>query len=387
MRQVYLDNNSTTRIDPVVAQAMSECWIKGHVNPASQHQSGQAARRRLGQIRNEILQLLGAHTSGMNADRLIFTSGGTESNNLALIGLAFEPDGSLPKVKRVLISAIEHPSIVAAGQYLTRHGFAVERIAVDGNGVIDLDDLANRLRTPVRLVSVMRVNNETGVIQPVREIAEQCRSNGVQLHSDAVQAVGRITVDVNELQVDALTFTAHKFHGPGGIGALILKKSAQPFPVLFGGFQQFGIRPGTEDICLATGMLVALRQFINSAEQRQNRIRALRDRLQTSICDQCTAVVVIGGNAERVPHTLNLSFRGINRQEFLLAADMAGLAISSGSACASGSSEPSPVLLAMGLESEIVDGSIRISLSAQTTGEEIEWAIDRIRKISNRLSI
>lgn len=373
-------------MDPGVAQAMSECWRVGHVNPASQHQSGQIARRRLEQIRQEILQLLGADSAGMNANRLIFTSGGTESNNLALIGLAFEPDGSLPAVKRILISAIEHPSIVGASQYLTRHGFNIELIDVDRNGVVDLDNLADRLRRPARLVSVMLVNNETGVIQPIREIAEQCRSNGVQLHSDAVQAVGRIAVDFAELQVDALTFTAHKFHGPVGIGALILKKSAQPFPVLFGGFQQLGIRPGTEDVCLATGMLEALRQFVHSAEQRQNRIRAMRDRLQSSICDLCTDVVVIGGTADRVPHTLNLSFQGLNRQEFLLAADMAGLAISTGSACASGSSEPSPVLLAMGLESVIVDGSIRISLSAQTTAEEIEWAIDRIRKIFNSLS-
>ena len=386
MHQIYLDNNSTTRIDPAVAQAMSECWRVGHVNPASQHQSGQIARRRLEQIRHEILQLLGARTTGLNSDRLIFTSGGTESNNLALIGLALEPDGSLPIVKRVLISAIEHPSIVGAGQYLTRHGFDLELINVDRNGVVDLDDLANRLRTPARLVSVMLVNNETGVIQPIREIAEQCRSTGVQLHSDAVQAVGRIAVNVSELQIDALTFTAHKFHGPGGIGALILKKSAQPYPILFGGFQQLGIRPGTENVCLAIGMLEALRQFNITAEQRQSRIRALRDRLQTSICDQCSEVVVIGVNADRVPHTLNLSFQGVNRQEFLLAADMAGLAISTGSACASGSSEPSAVLLAMGLESQIVDGSIRISLSAQTTPEEIESAIDRIRKISHSLS-
>ncbi len=384
-QQIYLDNNSTTVIDPAVAQAMFDCLSTGYVNPASQHQSGQAARRRLEKIRTELLSMLGAVTSGMTADELIFTSGGTESNNLALIGLAHEPDGSVPDKKRILISAIEHPSIVAAGEYLSRRGFIVESIAVNEDGMVCLSDLAARLNFPARLVSVMLANNETGVLQPIRAIAELCRSHGALLHTDAVQAVGKIAVDFGDLSVDALTFTAHKLHGPRGIGGLILKHGLRPFPNLFGGFQQRGFRPGTEDVCLATGFLECVRQYRASNGERESRMRALRDQLQQSICEQCSDVVVNGGRATRVPHTLNLSFRGLNRQEILLAADMAGLAVSTGSACASGSSDLSPVLLAMGLDSDVIESSIRFSLSALTTAADIEAAINTIVRISREL--
>ena len=385
MRQIYLDNNSTTIIDPTVAEAMARCMEEGFANPASQHQMGQRARRRLEQIRSEILSLIGANSSGMDADQLIFTSGGTESNNLAVCGLAFSADGSVPEQNRILISGIEHPSVMASGEYLQSRGFVVEKIEVDRNGIVQIDDLIAKLQQPARLVSIMAVNNETGVIQPVAEAAKICHDHNVLIHTDAVQAVGKISVNFKLLGVDALSFSAHKLHGPRGIGGLVLKHGLQPFPGIFGGFQQQGFRPGTEDVCLATGILEALLAFDADSDARHARIAQMRDRMQSKLLSLCEFLVVNGEQSDRVPHTLNVSFRGINRQEFLMAADMNGLAISTGSACASGSSDPSPVLIAMGLESDVIEGSIRISLSAFNTMEEIDIAIEQFAKISSNL--
>lgn len=387
MQTIYLDNNATTIIDPVVAKAMLDCLNEGFVNPASQHQPGQRARRRLEQLRVEVARFLGARTEGMEADRLVFTSGGTESNNLAICGLAHMSDGTVPTNARVLVSAIEHPSVIACSEYLASKGFDVDRIEVDRNGTILLDDLREKLEQPTRLVSVMLANNETGVIQPIAELVQLCRERDTLVHTDAVQAVGKLDVDFQALGVDALSFTAHKFHGPRGVGGLLLKHGLNPFPQVFGGFQQMGTRPGTEDVCLVTGLAEALR--VSAADlDRAARIERLRDHLQQRIIDGCAGIVdlaIHGNQVLRVPHTLNVSFLGINRQAFLMSADMNGLAISSGSACASGSSDPSPVLLAMGLDEPTVEGSIRISLSAFSSLEEVDLAADRIIKISTDL--
>lgn len=382
MKQIYLDNNSTTPIDPEVIEVMMSCYAEGYANPASQHRTGQAARRKLEQLRTEIVGMLGGQTSGMNADRLIFTSGGTESNNLAMLGLAHMPEGDLPEERQVLVSAIEHPSVIGAGQQLARLGFEVRQIPVDKNGVVDVDEVLRLLDTPTRLVSVMLANNETGVIQPVARIASLCREKGVMMHTDAVQAVGKIPVSFSELGVDALSLTAHKLHGPRGIGALLLKHTTTPFPIVFGGFQQMAIRPGTEDVALVAGMHKAISLY---SEARSNRMRELRDELQCSIRAAFPDAIVNGELAERTPHTLNLSFPGINRQALLMAADIAGLAISTGSACASGSSEPSPVLVAMGADSDIIEGSIRISLGGQNTPSEINLVTERIISLINDL--
>ncbi len=385
MQQIYLDNNSTTTIDPAVAETMAECLAAGFVNPASQHQMGQAARRALEDSRTAILQLIGATPTSMEADQLIFTSGGTESNNLGLLGLSHQPDGSLPECRRVLVSSIEHPSISVAADLLQQQGWTVERIRVDSDGVIYLDHLDELLDQPARLVSVMAANNETGVIQPVAQIAERCQKAKALFHCDAVQALGKIPLDFYDVGCDAMTITAHKLHGPRGIGALVLRNGLTPFPAFFGGFQQQGIRPGTEDVCLARGFSKAVELAVSDLKKRARHMRTLRDRLQKELCEKCTGVTVNGGDADRTPHTLNLSFSGINRQEFLLAADMNGLAVSTGSACASGSSDPSPVLLAMGLGSDVVEGSIRISFSARSTPVEMIRASDCIVNLVNNL--
>lgn len=383
---IYLDHNSTTPIDPRVALTIADCYAAGYVNPASQHRMGQLARRKLEQLRRRVAEILGANCSGMQTDQVVFTSGGTESNNLALLGLVGghqqlgqnEPGQPLG---RVLISAVEHPSVMGAAEQLVRLGFQVETIPVDKDGVCRLDALASLIQSPTTLVSLMLANNETGVLQPVAEAADLCRNRGIMFHTDAVQAVGKIPVSFRELGVDALTFTAHKFSGPRGIGGLIVRHGISLQPILFGGFQQMAIRPGTEDVALAAGMCRALELFEEDPAGRFLKTKELRDRLQNDLLAVFEDLVVIGGQADRMPHTLNISFRGVDRQSFLLAADLAGLAISTGSACASGSSELSPVLLAMGLEKEVVEGSIRISLGVSTTSAEIEETTRRITKI------
>ncbi|MFT7629438.1 MAG: cysteine desulfurase [Mariniblastus sp.] len=385
---IYLDHNSTTPIDPSVAAVIADCHSAGYMNPASQHRPGQLARRKLEEIRRRVAEILDANCVGMQTDQLIFTSGGTESNNLAILGLVGESAGKTSSLatptsssRRVLISAIEHPSVFGAAEQLVRLGFDVEKIPVDSNGVIDLDALNDLTDQPTELVSIMLANNETGVIQPVRLAADLCRQKGILIHTDAVQAVGKIPVSFQSLGVDALTFTAHKLNGPRGIGGLLLRHGVTPHPILFGGFQQTAIRPGTEDVALAAGLRQSFELFVDDLPNRSKQMSTLRLSLEQALLSRFADLVINGVGAERVPHTSNISFPGVDRQSFLMAADMSGLAISTGSACASGSSELSPVLLAMGLELPIVEGSIRISLGISTTPQEVDESVHRIAQI------
>ena len=392
MQNVYLDYNSTTPISPTVAEAMAECYREGFLNPASQHRLGQRARQILETRRTEMLQMLGGVSAGMQTDRLILTSGGTESNNLAISGLAHAVKSSMSGTDvfpRILISAIEHPSVIGIAQYLATLGFPVETIGVDSAGVCDLDDLAEKLeshdQSPIAVVSIMAANNETGVIQPIQAAAAMCRAKGVYFHTDAVQVVGKAAVDFTDLGVDALTFTAHKFHGPRGVGGLLVKHGVDLQPLLYGGFQQSGTRPGTEDVALTTGMCLALSEF-HQSPHRAATMKSMRDRLEAGLRAVVPDMVVNGEAGPRMPHTLNVSFPGINRQALLLAADFEGLAISTGSACASGSSDRSHVIVAMGADSDVVEGSVRISLGALTSEQEIDISLTRLEQILNRFS-
>ena len=373
MDRIYLDHNSTTPMDPRVAKAIFACHQLQLANPASQHQSGQKARRRLESVRERVLKLMGALSTGMAADKLILTSGGTESNNLALLGLAGQEPG------RILVSSIEHPSVFGPAEELVRRGFKVVSIPVDENGVCRLDEFLKLISEDTRLVSLMLANNETGVIQPVEDIAKICRESAVLFHCDATQAVGKIPVSFRNLDVDAMTFSAHKFYGPRGVGGLIFRSSAPPDPISWGGFQQMGIRPGTEDVATAVGMLTSLELSLEGLS-RYDEVERLRDRLESDLIAHWD-VVINGSGARRLPHTSNVSFPGIDRQAFLMAADMAGLDISTGSACASGSSEPSPALMAMGLPADVIGGSIRISLGVGNTEKEIDGSLLRMGQI------
>lgn len=379
MQQIYLDNNATTAMLPEVAEAMARAYTAGYVNPASQHQSGQRSRRVLEQAREEIAQRLGAKTTGMDADRLIFTSGGTESNNLALLGLSGEPGSN------IIVSAIEHPSVTAVADQLAGASHEVRRLPVDQTGVARAEALESLIDEKTTLVSVMLGNNETGVLQPLEAIRKRCAAGEVLLHTDAVQAVGKIPVAFHALGVSAMSFSAHKLHGPRGFGGLLLRHDVTPTPQMFGGFQQSGIRPGTESVALVLGLLEALKCWQAEATERLERMTSLRDRLESLLRNEVPDIVVNGTDSLRLPHTSNISFPGLDRQAMLMGLDMVGVACSTGSACASGSSDPSPVLLAMGLDNAIVESSIRLSLSALTTAADVDDAGLRIVRVCKGL--
>ena len=378
MKQIYLDHNATTKIHDDVAAAMADCFRSGYVNPASQHASGRAARAVLEQARETIADILDARTAPHAHDQVIFTSGGTEANNLALFGLAGQSRG------RIIVSAIEHPSILAAAVRLAQLGYDVQHLRVSSDGVCDLAHFNDLLTEETKLVSVMLANNETGVIQPVKEIAEICFGKNIPFHCDAVQAVGKIPVSFRELNSAAMTIAPHKFHGPCGIGILLVRHRVTLQPLMFGGAQQFGLRPGTECVAASVGAAKALEIYRDDLD-RQQRMETLRARLESRIRAEIPDCVIVGEQSHRLPHTTNLAFRGVDRQAFLMAIDMAGVAISTGSACASGSSEPSHVLIAMNCDSEVINGSLRISLGALTTVEEIDLAAGHIIRTAKDL--
>lgn len=395
---IYLDHNATAPILPEVADAVREAALRYHGNPASQHDAGRQARRALEQARIRIAEILGARTTGMDADQLIFTSGGTESNNLALAGLqrtgGMNPPAHGATSPRLVISAIEHPSIARTAESLAlpiparAGGFippVLQTLGVSSAGVIRLDQLKSLLTPTTQLASIMLASNETGVLQPVAEAAAICRRHGVLLHTDATQVVGKLPVNFTELGVDALTATAHKFHGPLGVGVLLLRHGVQLTPTLHGGFQQAALRPGTESVALAIGMQTALELWQREADARRERLTMLRDRFEQTIRAGWPPAVVIGGQSPRLPHTSNIALVGLDRQALVMALDLAGIACSSGSACASGSSEPSPTLLAMGLPEEQISASVRFSLGATTTPAEIDEAARRILNVCNNL--
>ncbi|NIP84619.1 MAG: aminotransferase class V-fold PLP-dependent enzyme [Planctomycetales bacterium] len=376
---IYLDHNATTPLDPRVADAMRRAARDQFANPASQHGPGRQARRALETARQQIGQWLGADTGSSRADQVIFTSGATEANNLALRGLAGRPPG------RILISAIEHPSVVGAAEYLATLGFEIDRLPVDRQGVVPLDAVPALLTPDTRLVSVMLGNNETGALQPVAQIAACCAAAGVPLHTDAAQVAAKLPLDFPGLGAAALTITAHKFHGPRGIGALILRGGQALTPILFGGFQQGGLRPGSEPVELVVGMCQAWELWEAERVERNERIAALRDRLEEELVAGWPTTVVHAAGAARLPHTSCLSFPGWDRQALLMALDQAGVACSTGSACASGSSEPSPVLVAMGASAELVESALRFSLGATTTAQQVDQAARRILQVLKRL--
>ena len=276
------------------------------------------------------------------------------------------------------------PASLQAGEELARRGFDVRLCNVDSNGVLDLNHLNSLISDSTRLVSVMFGNNETGVIQPVHDVARICEENKILFHCDVVQAIGKVPVSFKDLNPSSIALTPHKFHGPRGIGVLIVKHDVTILPTMHGGFQQYGIRPGTESVALAIGAAHAI-HLATTDESRETRMRQLRDRFESKMLEKSQKVVVIGKNANRLPHTSNIAFPNIDRQAYLMAADVNGIAISTGSACASGSSEPSHVLVAMNFDTEIVDSALRVSLGANTTKDEIDRAVEVMVRIEKSL--
>lgn len=375
MDNIYLDHNATTPIHPEVVQAMDRCYAQGYANPASQHRPGQEARKVLEDTRERIAELLGANLTSPQPDRLIFTASATEANNLAVLGIA-QAGGSEPG--QVVISAIEHFSVIGPAERLLELGWRLDTLGVTPEGVVRVECLPGLLGPQTRVASVMLGNHETGVLQPVAELAALCNAAGVPLHTDAVQVVGKLPVSFRGLGVAALSIGAHKFRGPLGIGALVLRHDVPLAPLLFGGHQQSGLRPGTESIALAFGMLTALELCHKGQQSHARRLTALRDRFENGLSAAIPGLLIHGRPAPRLPHTSSIAFPSVDGQVLLVALSMTGVACSVGSACSSGSTELSPTLRAMGLSAEVAGRSLRFSLGATTTEAEIDEAIRRI---------
>ncbi len=372
---IYLDHNATTPIHPEVVEAMRQCWATVHANPASVHRPGQNARHVLESAREELAELLGANLSYPAPDKLLFTSGGTEANNLAILGVCRE-GGHAPG--QLIVSGMEHPSVLEPAEFLLEQGYRLDTLSVSPNGVVRAEQLSGLLTPQTRLVSVMLANHETGVIQPVGAMAAECNAAGAPMHADAVQVAGKLPIHFRKLRVAALSMSAHKFRGPMGIGALLLRHDIALTPLLYGGHQQGGLRPGSEPVALAVGMAAALRIGCREHETERTRLTALRDRLEAGLQSGWPGAVVHGREAQRLPQTTNIAFPGVDAEMLLMALDRAGVACSVGSACNSGSAELSPTLQAMGLPSHLVRSSIRLSVGSTNTIEQIDEASRRI---------
>jgi cysteine desulfurase len=373
MRSIYLDNAASTPVLPAVWEAMRPHLGEAAGNPASSHHAGRRARRALGDAREQVAALLDAHP-----DEVVFTSGATEANNLAVLGLAGDAPGHL------IASPVEHPSVTEPLRHLGRAGFALDWLPVDGLGRTPAGGLAERLRPATRLVCVQLANHETGAVQPVREVAAAC-PRGVAFHADAAAAVGKVPVGFRELGVATLTVSAHKFHGPQGVGALLVRRGARLRPLLYGGHQQHGLRPGTEPVALAVGLAAALEPAVREMEDRRRHVLRLRrvflDRLRAG----ADPVVLNGPDEGGVPHTFNLSFPGCRADVLLMSLDLAGVACATGSACSSGSLLPSPVLEAMGVAGPVLHSAMRFSFSHLLTEADIEEAAGRLADVVGRL--
>jgi len=378
---IYFDNNATTQIDPRVSERVCAEYQARRVNPSSQHGPGREARRVVEESRDSLLGDLSARTRGMRSDTLVFTSGGTEANNLAIFGISGLRAG------RVVVSSIEHPSVLAAAERLASQGREVDYLPCDADGRIDLGPLRGLIERgeSIALVSVMLANNETGVIQPIEELVQMCRPVGIPVHCDAVQGLGKIPLSFEALGVDAMSITAHKLHGPIGIGALVVRDGLKLEPMFYGGFQQLGVRPGTENPALASGFAQAVRIAREELGGRRERMEQRRRELEGYLLEQHPWACIHGQEVERLPHTISIAFPGLDRQVLQLALDRSGVACGTGSACASGSSQPSHVLQAMGLSPEKVRGSIRLSLSHETSAWEVAEGAARIAEVLQRL--
>jgi cysteine desulfurase len=373
MDPLYLDNNATTPVLPAVWEAMRPYWLEA-ANPASSHHAGRRARRALEDARERTAALLDAHP-----DEVVFTSGATEANNLAVLGLAGDPPGHL------LASPVEHPSVLGPARRLAETGFTLDLLSVDADGFVKADVPGRLLRGDTRLVAVMLANHETGVLQPVAELAERAAERRIPFHCDAAAAVGKIPVRFRQLGATSLTVSAHKFHGPAGIGALLVRREAKLRPQLWGGHQQQARRPGTEPVALAVGLATALELASKEAAARREHVLRLRA-LFLERLHALAAPVVLNGPAEGgVPHTLNVSFPGCRADVLLMNLDLAGVACSTGSACSSGSLLPSPVLQAMGVPEAVLQSAMRFSLSHLLTAEAVADAAGRVAQVVRRL--
>jgi cysteine desulfurase len=373
---VYLDYNATTPLCDAAREAMLPYLDRLFGNPSSVHAAGRAARAAIDTARDKLAGLL-----RVKPHELIFTGGGTESCNLAVLGLARY---SSSRGGHVISNKAEHHAVLNAFEYLEkREGFEVTWLNVSREGIVDLDQLTAAIRPETRLVSIMNANNETGVIQPMREVSQICREHGVLLHSDMVQAFGKLNVDLS--LIDAASFAAHKFYGPKGAGILFLRSGLSIQPIMFGGAHENERRPGTENVAAITGMAAAAEFTLHDRESEQEREAQLRDEFWRRISEDVPDAKQNGANSPRLANTLNVSLLGLDSEMLLIALDLEGVCASSGSACMVGSVVASHVLLAMGLPMERARSAVRFSLGKWTTADEIKAARDAVQKIVERL--
>jgi len=367
---IYLDYNASTPIAPQVREAMLPFLAEHHGNPSSGHWAGAPAAQAVADAREQVAALLGC-----SPREVVFTSGGTEANNTALKGVVEAAGAERP---HIVTTAVEHPAIVEPCRYLERHGADVTVVGVDATGLVDPDDIAAALRSETVLVSVMHANNEVGTIQPIAEIARVTREAGVLLHSDAAQSVGKVPTRVDDLGVELLSVAAHKFYGPKGVGALYVREGTRLEPFMHGAGHESGRRAGTENVLLDVALGAAAELAGDLAWTLG--VRDLRDWLWLQLQDRWGERVVLNGHpTERLPNTLNLSLLGRDGRAVLAA--MPEVAASTGSACHSGGTEPSPVLAAMGVPREVGAGAIRLSLGRMTTREELETLVERLAEV------
>ena len=365
MREIYADNSATTKLSPVVLEKMLPYLTEVYGNPSSIYRIGGKAREALDQARENIAKNLGAQ----RANEIYFTSGGSESDNWAIKGVAH----AMKKKGKthIITSKFEHHAVLHTCEALEKEGFEVTYLDVYENGLVRPQDVAAAIREDTALVSVMYANNEIGTIQPIPEIGKICRERGVIFHTDAVQAAGYVRINVEEQHIDLLSMTAHKLHGPKGCGLLYVRRGVPIETLIHGGAQERGRRAGTENVAGVIGLDAALQLALDGMEERNNRLSSLRDRLMDELL-KIERSRVNGDRVHRLPNNVNMCFEGIEGESLLLRLDMNGISASSGSACTSGSLDPSHVLLAIGLPHEIAHGSMRLSFSEETTDEDID---------------
>lgn len=381
IRFVYLDNNATTRVAPEVREAMLPFLEAEHGNPSSIYRAGHSAHEAVEKARRQMASLVGARPR-----RIVFTGGGSESDNLAIKGAAFRQRGGA-----IITTNVEHPAVLGACAFLESLGYGVTRLEADAQGLVAPEALAEALEAhartgvPVRLVSVMTANNEVGTVQPIRELAALAREHGVLFHTDAVQAAGKIPLDVEEMGVDLLTLSGHKFHGPKGVGALYIRRGVELEPLIHGGKQERGLRGGTENVAGIVGMGAAAERARMTGLGRMDEVRALRDRLEDTIRVVIPEARLNGHRDRRLPNTLNMILPGLRGESLLIALDRKGIALSSGSACKAGSPRPSHALMALGMAEADAHCSIRFSLSAETTAEDMAYVGEVLTQVLEEL--
>jgi cysteine desulfurase len=375
--EIYFDNNATTRVLPEVFEAMAPFYTELYGNPSSIHRFGSQVGDRVNQARAQVARLIGA----ADPVEVIFTSCGTEGDNAAIRGML----EARPEKRHIVTTQVEHPAVLGLCQHLEKKGYRITWLGVDQYGTLDLDELRDAVTSETALVSIMFANNETGVIFPVEQIGEIVKSKGVPFHVDAVQAAGRIPIAVKNSAIDLLTISAHKFHGPKGVGALYVRRGITFPPFIIGGHQERNRRAGTENVASIVGMGKAAELALAHLPQDSVTIGRLRDQLQDSLIKSCPGARVNGDKAKRLPNTLNISFRYLEGESILVLLDQYGICASTGSACTSGSSEPSHVLRAMGTPPDWLQGAVRFSLSRLTTEEEVRCVNEKMPSIVKRL--